>query len=279
MPMKSKIVLTGAAGSLGHELRAPLAAMCDELVSADIVPLRSDLRPNESYADTDVSDLAAMLDLVEGADTIVHFAGIPDERPFDELLGPSFIGAMNAWEAAYQKGVRRVVYASSVHAVGMHETASGVDTEVSLRPDTFYGLSKCFAENTARLFWEKRGLESVCLRIFSCTPEPANARALTTWLSFGDLVRLVTAAVGCQTVGFTVAYGISKNDRAPVSNHRVGFLGYRPQDNAEDWAEKILAGAPPADPNDPAQMRIGGPFATVPLGESGVAMIKKMSEG
>lgn len=273
-----KIVLTGAAGNLGHELRPMLAARCDALISTDLADPRSAVLPNETWVKADVAQMDQIAPLLEGADMVVHFAAIPDERPFEELLGPNYIGAYNVWEAAHRHGLRRVVYASSIHAVGMHDTNAGVDTNAPHRPDTFYGLAKCFAEDLGRMYWEKRGLESVCLRIMSCTPEPQNVRALGTWLSYGDLVRLVERSVDTPTTGFTCVYGVSANTRAPVNNDKVRYLGYTPQDNAEDWAETLFAQAAPADPQDAAQTKLGGPFATVPLGESGVAMIKKMGK-
>lgn len=273
-----KIVLTGAAGNLGHELRPMLASLCDILVSCDIAPARSALLENETWVEADVAKMDQIGPLLEGADMVVHFAAIVDEKSFEELLGPNYIGAYNIWEAAYRHGARRVIYASSIHAVGLAETNAGVDTDTPHRPDTFYGLAKCFAEDMGRMYWEKRGLEAVCLRILSCTPEPQNARALGTWLSYGDMVRLVRRAVETPTTGFAVAYGVSNNTRCPVSNAKVGFLGYDPQDNAEDWAEALLAAAPEPDPQDLAQTRLGGPFASVPLGESGMAGMKNMKK-
>ena len=216
--------------------------------------------------------------LLEGAEMVVHFGAVVDEKPFEELWGPNFVGAYNVWEAAWKAGARRVVYASSIHAVGMWEVNAGIGTDAAHRPDTFYGLAKCFAEDLGRMYWEKRGLEAVCLRILSCTPEPQNARALGTWLSHPDLIQLVTRAIDTPVTGFAVAYGVSANARAPVSNARAAFLGYRPQDNAEFRAAELLAKASP-DPTDLAQTRLGGPFASVPLGESGVAGIRKMSGG
>ena len=274
-----KIVLTGARGALGSLLRAPLAAMAEELGSTDIREAPADLLPNERFVQADLTDLAAFEALMQGAEMVVHFGAIPDEAPFEELLGPNFIGAYTVWEAAHRVGARRVVYASSVHAAGMSETMAGLDTDAPHDPDTFYGLSKCFAEDMGRMMWKKRGLEAVCLRIMSCTPEPQNARALHTWLSHGDLVRLVEAAVTTPVTGFTVTWGVSANTRAPVSNHKVAFLGYRPRDNAEDWADRLLPTPKTPDPSDPAQRSLGGPFAVVPLGESGVAAIKRMSAG
>ena len=272
-----KIVLTGARGSLGTALRGPLSKLAEQLVSTDILPAPDDLLPNETYARADLAQMSQIGPLLKGADMVVHFGAIVDEKPFEELWGPNFVGAYNVWEAAYKHGLRRVIYASSIHAVGMYPTNAGIDTEVPHRPDTFYGLAKCFAEDLGRMYWEKRGLESVCLRILSCTPEPQNARALGTWLSHADMIQLVERSVDTPTVGFTVVYGVSANTRAPVSNARVPFLGYRPQDNAEYLAESILARAATPNPQDLAQTRVGGPFASVELGKSGVAGIKKMN--
>ena len=272
-----KIVLTGARGSLGTALRGPLSKLADVLLSTDILPAPDDLFPNETYAVADVAQMDQIGPLLAGAEMVVHFGAIVDEKPFEELWGPNFVGAYNVWEAAHKHGLRRVIYASSIHAVGMYPTNAGIDTEVPHRPDTFYGLAKCFAEDLGRMYWEKRGLESVCLRILSCTPEPQNPRALGTWLSHADMIQLVERSVDTPTVGFTVAYGVSANTRAPVSNARVPFLGYRPQDNAEYLAESILARAATPNPQDLAQTRVGGPFASVELGKSGVAGIKKMN--
>ncbi len=273
-----KIVLTGACGTLGMEIRSTLADLCDHLLSVDIVDAPADLLPNESFAKADCAVLDEVLPLMEGANVAVHFASIPDERPFDELLGPNFLSSYNVWEAGHRHGVQRVIYASSVHAVGMVENAAGADLDVDHAPDTFYGLAKCFAEDLGKLYWTKRGMESVHLRIFSCTKVPQNVRALRTWLSFDDLRHLVDRAATATTTGFTVVWGVSNNDRAPVNNAKAAFLGFHPKDNAENWAESLYAAAAPADPSDRAQLCLGGPFATIPLGESGVAAIKAMTE-
>lgn len=266
----SNIILTGAAGVLGASLRAPLAGYADQLVSSDIAPAPASLHTNETFRHVDITDLGQVEALLKGADCVVHLAAIPDESPFDDLLGPNFVGAYNVWEAAARCGVRRVIYASSLHAVGLHRTTAAIGIDAPQRPDSFYGLSKCFAENLASLYYAKRGVESVCLRICSCTEKPQNARALGTWLSRADLARLVLRAVDAPVVECAVVYGVSNNDRAPVTNSGAGWLGYHPQDNAEDYADSILdrSGDPSCD------HYLGGPFAVVDLGESGVAHLQ-----
>ncbi len=265
-----KLVLTGAAGRLGSYLREPLAKMCDELVSTDIIEDIGKLYDGERYEQADLASLDDMMRVLEGADQVIHFGAYGDEAEFDTILGPNIIGAYNVWEAAYQHKLRRVVYASSIHAVGMHSRTDFIGTDVPHRPDTFYGLAKCFSEDLASLYWDKRGVESVCMRILSCA-QVNNARALGSWLSYDDLIHLVTQSINTPTTGFTVVYGVSNNDRAPVDNSNASFLGYRPKDNAEQFAEKVLAEEVPQDLNDTTYLCQGGPFASVELGNSGVA--------
>ena len=263
-----KIVLTGAAGRLGSYLREPLSKLADSLLSTDIAPdVGWALLPNESFVEADLSDKAAILPLLEGADMVVHFGAIVDEVPFEEILGPNIVGAFNIWDAARAHGVRRVVYASSIHAVGMYPNGDHIGVDVPHRPDGFYGLAKCFAEDLGRLYWEKHQLEAVCLRILSCA-QVNNTRMLGTWLSYDDLIQLVTRAIDTPVTGFSVIYGVSNNDRSPVDNSAASFLGYRPKDNAEIYAERFLAEAGPADPSDLAKSCVGGPFATITPGVS-----------
>jgi uronate dehydrogenase len=275
--MKSKIVLTGAAGRLGSYLREPLSKMAREFVASDIADISGQLYPGERFERADLTSLAAMEALLAGADTVMHFGAIGDERPFETLLGPNFIGAYNVWEAAHRMGVRRVVYASSIHAVGMYPKTQAIGIDVPHRPDTFYGLAKCFAEDLGRMYWEKRGLESVCLRICSCA-QVNNARALGTWLSYPDLIQLVQRAVDTPVVAFSIIYGVSNNDRSPIDNSGASHLGFRPQDNAEQFAAAVLATAPAADPADLGQSCHGGPFASVPLGQSGIATMNIVND-
>jgi len=272
-----KLVLTGAAGRLGSYLREPLSHMCEELVSTDIAEDIGKLYPGESYVQADLADFDAVHAVLEGAEMVVHFGAIVDEKPFEELLGPNFIGSYNVWEAGYRQGVRRVVYASSIHAVGMHKKRDFIGIDAPHRPDTFYGLAKCFTEDLGSMYWDKRQMESVHLRILSCA-QVNNARALGSWLSYNDLIQLVQRAVETPSVGFSIIYGVSNNDRAPVDNAKASFLGYRPKDNAEQFAEKILAETPAPDLNDPAEMLQGGPFAKVDLGQSGLAQMNIVND-
>jgi len=267
-----KLALTGAAGRLGSYLREPMTKMADELISTDIVDNIGKLYPGETYMQGDLASIDDMLKVLEGADMVVHMGAYADEGPFEKLLGPNFVGAYNIWEAAHSHGVKRVIYGSSIHAVGMHPKNEFIGTDAPHRPDTFYGLAKCFTEDLGRMYWDKRGLESVHMRILSCA-QVTNARALGSWLSYDDLIQLVQRSIDTPVTGFAVVYGVSNNDGVPVDNSKASFLGYRPKDNAEQFAEKILAEEPAMNPDDPSHMCQGGPFAGVELGNSGTAQM------
>lgn len=268
-----KIVLTGAAGRLGSYLREPLSKMADQLLSADISNDIGSLYDNETFVKADLAEMSEIKPLMKDADMVVHFGAYVDEGPFEKLWGPNFVGSYNVWESARLAGVKRVIYASSIHAVGMYPRNQFIGVDVPHRPDGFYGLAKCFTEDLGRMYWEKSGLEAVCLRIYSAAAV-VSSRSLSTWLSYDDLIQLVTRAIDTPTVGFTISYGISNNDRAVVDNSAATYLGYKPKDNAEQYADEILANSPPSDPQDLAQMCHGGPFAATPMGESGMAHLK-----
>ena len=268
-----KLVLTGAAGRLGSYLREPLSELCDNLVSTDLVEGIGSTYSGETYIKADLANFDEVNALMDGAEMIVHFGALSDEDTFDEILSSNIIGAYNVWEAAARNHVNRVIYASSIHAVGMYPKNEYIGINVPHRPDTFYGLAKCFAEDLASLYWDKKQVEAVCLRILSCA-KVTSSRALGSWLSYDDLILLVKRAIDAPTTGFSIIYGVSNNDRTPVDNSEASFLGDKPKDNAGQYADKIFKNANKVDKNDRAQIFHGGPFAAVELGQSGKAIMQ-----
>src|SRR3546814_3647270 len=159
-----KLVLTGAAGRLGSYLREPLTRLADELVSSDIVEDIGALYPRETYVRADLAKADEIHALLEGAEMVVHFGAVGDEAPFETILGPNIVGAYNVWAAAYRQGLRRVVYASSIHAVGLYPKNERIGVDAPHRPDTFIGLAKCFAADLGRISWGTRRGAAVFLR-------------------------------------------------------------------------------------------------------------------
>ena len=126
------------------------------------------------------------------------------------------------------------------------------------RPDTFYGVSKVAAEALMSLFADRHGIDAVACRIGSFLDEPTTGRALSTWLSPDDCVRMVEAALTAPLPGYAVLYGISANTRAWWDLEPGRRLGYEPLDDAEVFADRVTA-----RPDDEAEAEfVGGPFAT-----------------
>lgn len=191
----------------------------------------------------DVSDLAAMERACAGVSSVVHMAADPRvQAPWPDILNANIVGTYNVYEAAHRAGARKVVFASSNHATGMYEREGTYTTpEMPVRPDSYYGVSKVFGEAMGRYYADEHGLAAICLRIGSFQPQPRGERQLSTWMSYRDMAQLVWRSIEAD-VRFGIYYGISGNTRAywDIANARAE-LGYEPEDNAEDYAEQVLA--------------------------------------
>ncbi|MFD9214750.1 NAD-dependent epimerase/dehydratase family protein [Streptomyces sp. NPDC087659] len=264
MPAPRTVLLTGAAGGLGTLMRGLLPAYGYELRLFDMNPIEGE--PDAVTAE--LADTDALREAVRGVDAVLHLAGISLEAPFEKILRANIEGTYHLYEAARAEGVRRVVFASSNHAVGFtprpREGDPLIPVDTPRRPDTYYGLSKGFGEDLAQLYWDRYGIETVSVRIGSCFMEPSTVRMLSVWLSPGDGARLFHAALTAEDVGHTVVHGSSANTRLWWDLSTARALGYEPQDDSEQFAEKLVAEQGELDPDDPAHACLGGPFVTDP---------------
>ncbi|WP_410812198.1 NAD-dependent epimerase/dehydratase family protein [Micromonospora sp. 067-2] len=236
------VVVTGAAGRIGSTVRQHLRDEVRQLVLVDRVPVHPQA-PTERALRLDLADLDAVVGALEGADAVVHLAGLPDEAPLAGLLDSNVLGTYNLLEAARRQAVGRVVLASSNRVTGFYPVGQVVAPDAPVRPDGFYGVSKVAVEALGRLYADKFGLSVVCLRIGSFEEEPAEARYLATWLSPRDGVGFIRAAITASDVHFVTAYAVSANTRAFWDTAAGAQLGYLPVDDAEDYA----AGVPGSD--------------------------------
>jgi uronate dehydrogenase len=248
------VLVTGAAGRVGTVLRRGLPALGWRLRLLDLVPIAGE--PDAVVAD--IGDPAGLCAAMAGVRAVVHLAGIPREDRFDRILASNIDGSYRVFEAARQAGVRRIVYASSNHAVGFTPRRPLAGIDIPPRPDTLNGLSKVFGEALGRLYADKYGLEVACLRIGSCFERPTTVRQLATWLSHGDAVRLVHACLTAPDLGYAVLYGVSANTRGWWDLEPGRALGYQPVDDAEAYADEVLAACGDLDPDDPEYAYLGG---------------------
>ena len=257
--MYSRLLLTGAAGGLGQVLRSRLKTRCDVLRVSDLANLGA-ATSGEEVMPAPLQDRTAVFKLLEGVDAVIHLGGISTEQPFDDIVQANIIGTYNLYEAARTHGTRRIVFASSNHVTGFYRQDEVVDATMPVRPDGYYGLSKAFGENLARFYFDRYGIETVCLRIGSSFPEPKDRRMLATWMSYDDLERLLVASLSSPVVGYSVIYGMSDNHHVWWDNTPAKHIGYRPQDSSEPFRAALEAKQPALDLNDPAVIYQGGGF-------------------
>ncbi len=260
-PVFERLLLTGAAGGLGRELRPRLRRLARVLRLSDVAEMAAPAA-GEEVMTAALQDADAVERIVSGCQAIVHFGGVSTEGSFAPILEANIVGVWNVYEAARRHAVKRIVFASSNHVTGFYRQDQVVSPADPMRPDGHYGLSKAFGENLARFYFDRYKLESVCLRIGSSFPEPIDRRMLATWLSYDDLERLVVASLTAPLVGCSVVYGVSDNTTAWWDNTSAAHLGFRPRDSSEPFRAAAEARHPSLDRNDPAVVFQGGSFVT-----------------
>jgi uronate dehydrogenase len=256
-----RVLLTGAAGGVGRRLRRLLRPVYPELRLSDIVT-PPDLAPGERFVAADLAAMDQVEAAVDGMEGIVHLGGISVEGPWETILQANIIGCYNLFEAARRKGVKRVVFASSNHAVGFYPRHRHIGTDVAVRPDSRYGASKAFGEALGALYADKHGLRVLCLRIGHVLDAPVDRRRLAIWLSPEDLVQLVRIGLEHPKLRYEIFYGASRNERSWWDNARAYAYGYRPTGRAEDHRDKALAAGAGRAPDPIGDFFQGGPFCS-----------------
>jgi uronate dehydrogenase len=256
----NRILITGAAGNIGKTLREGFRGRYKVVRLSDIAPMEP-ARTGEEVVPADLADFSAVDAAMAGVDAVVHLGGISVEDSWERILPASIVGTWNIFEAARRHGVRRVVYASSHHAVGYYRRGRTIDRTVQPRPDGPYGVSKVFGEAVGRMFADKHGMTVACLRIGGFLLKPKDLRTLRIWLSPRDCIQLVGRCIDAADYHFIVVYGVSNNERGRYLNTGLDFLGYRPEDNSETYAAEIM-GQPDAEGKISRQFH-GGPYTEV----------------
>ncbi|HVF32737.1 MAG TPA: NAD(P)-dependent oxidoreductase [Acidimicrobiales bacterium] len=248
-----RVVITGAAGVVGHVLRTGLAARRD----VDVVGLDRRRVRGSGLRRVAMSNGRAVDRVFRDADVVIDLASAHWQEPWEAVRDNNIPSIWNALEAARRSGVRRLVFASSNHAVGGYEREEpyarvlrgdygdlrpedvpklGIDVEV--RPDTPYGVGKIFGEAAARYFAEHFGMSVICLRIgtLNWSGRPENPRQFSTLITHPDMVRLAEACIDAPPeVGFAILYGVSANTWRIWDLEAGRRIGFEPQDDAETW--------------------------------------------
>ncbi|MCU4739942.1 NAD(P)-dependent oxidoreductase [Halobacteria archaeon AArc-m2/3/4] len=251
----TNIAITGAAGSVG---RQAIEAFSD--ADEDEVTLFTHREHDDLESEIlEIEDRDAFHEALEGQDVLIHLAANPSPAAdWDALSGPNVEGVYNAFEAARENDLQRVVYASSNHAVNMPNVASPIRPESTqgrptairpddpTRPDSYYGITKVLGEAMGSYYADRHGLEVVNLRIgwllsadelreeIDQRDGAGERYARAMWLSPDDCERLIDAAATEPLEGTLVtAHGVSDNDDRFLSLTETTLeIDYRPRDNS-----------------------------------------------
>lgn len=267
-PPRKRVLLTGAAGTIGSDLRQLLRERYQlRLMFHHTVPPTD---PSEERVVVDMRDPVAFERAVEGMDAVVHMAAASQWREGWPLcLDLNVVGTYNLFEACRRQGVGTVIFGSTHHVGGFYEfetvrpipttddglldvgqhdmmpprIAVGPDTPV--RPDGYYGATKAFSEALGHYYADAFGISVIVLRIGSYLQQPEVPRNLATWCSPRDLAQLTWRSIE-SSVPWAIFYGISGNTRRywDISNAQR-LIGYAPEDDAERFRDVILGAGTP----------------------------------
>jgi uronate dehydrogenase len=256
-----RVLVTGAAGGVGTRLRKLMKGIYPHIRWSDIKQ-PADLASDEEFVQADLSDMRAVEKMVAGVQGIVHLGGYSIEGPWETILQANIVGTHNLFEAARQAKVERVVFASSNHTVGFYPRSRRIGTDITLRPDSRYGISKAFGEAVAALYAYKHGLRVTCLRIGNVAEEPVDLRRMSIWLHPDDLVQLIRIGLEHPDLRYEVFYGASDNARAWWDNENAFRYGYRPKHRSEDHRDVALAAQKKLSADPIGDWYEGGPFCS-----------------
>jgi NAD(P)-dependent dehydrogenase (short-subunit alcohol dehydrogenase family) len=235
------VLITGAAGNIGSYVASHARSDLTLRLLDQPGSEWGDLRAHGEVVEADITDLEAMKQACAGIDVVLHLAGNPNpSATWAELLPTNIVGTYTTFTAAKAAGCRRIVFASSIHAVSGGPPDVQVKTSEPVNPGDLYGVSKCFGEALGRYMAEQEGIAVIAVRIGAFQPieradEPEATVLLDSFVSFRDLDQLLNLALRAEDVRFAIVHGLSDDrfKRLDISDTRA-LLGYDPQD---DFAE------------------------------------------
>ncbi|HEX4212512.1 MAG TPA: NAD(P)-dependent oxidoreductase [Candidatus Dormibacteraeota bacterium] len=223
-----QVLLTGAAGSVAGQLLPGLEGWARLRLTDRVEP------PSMAGAETvrgDLEDAAFVDSVMEGVDAAVHLAANADaQSEWDEVRGPNLEAPVNILAAAARHGVRKLVLASSVHAVGQYSKQGrrGITTDLPVAPCCPYGASKAFVEAAGRQHAYRHDASVICLRFGATTRVPMAREVLPGWFGPEDLAQMIRLSVESE-VRFGIYFGVSAAELGvwDIENARRE-LGYEP---------------------------------------------------
>lgn len=238
--MYNRVLLTGANGVIGKVLREALRGVYPVLRLSHRRPF-GDALPGEEIVLANLDNYDEVDAMMEGVDAVIHMGGKAEEGTWDVVLKSNIMGAYNTLEAARRHKVKRFIFASTNHIIGYYRRGTKLTVYDPPRPDCRYAATKVFGEALCRMYADKYDMSIICQRIGSFQPKPLNVRMLSGWCSHRDMIELTKVCLNAPLdTHFEIVWGVSGNTRGWWDNSPAFDLGFKPQDNSEDYAEEIF---------------------------------------
>ena len=189
-----RVFITGGNGLVGTPISEKFAQNGWDVRVIGIEPHCA--LPGITYTQCDILDAGALAEHAAGCDAIVHLAAIPHTRshPNPRLFEINTAGTFNVFEAAARAGIKRVVQASSINALGGYWGCDDrqfayfpLDEAHPPHTTDAYSFSKQVVENIADYYWRRAGISSVSFRL----PAVWNSQTLQQRGTRQDIARQV----------------------------------------------------------------------------------------
>ncbi|TFG72988.1 MAG: NAD(P)-dependent oxidoreductase, partial [Anaerolineales bacterium] len=170
-------LVTGSEGLLGSATVPALREAGHEVVTLDMKARSS--ADGERHIAGDLRDVFVAKNAVRGMDVVVHLAAMPyDAAPPDQVLAINVPGTWNVCAACEEAGVPRIVYASSINALG---AVGGfrpaqylpIDDAYPCHPSPGYQLSKYLSDEICKSCTYRFGITTLSLRFGLITAPPS----------------------------------------------------------------------------------------------------------
>lgn len=165
-----RVLVTGSSGRVGKRVCGHLVEKGFDVRGIDVVDAGT---PGVSFHTCDLKDYDAVKKSLRDADAVLHLAALasPREGTPEKIFELNDYAAFHVFQACAELGIKRVVAASSVNAIGFFFGRKGfqldylpVDEDHPSFTTDAYSFSKHILEEMGRYFWRREGISSVCVR-------------------------------------------------------------------------------------------------------------------
>ncbi|MAG38247.1 hypothetical protein CMI45_02590 [Candidatus Pacearchaeota archaeon] len=249
--MKKKVLFLGASGRIGRNFVNDYWNQRFDKKYELILGSRNPGKIKDKRFKTrkvDILDISELKKAFKGIDAVLNLAANANQNAaFSDLVKPNIYGIYNVLEAAKQAKVKRVITASSIHAVKGYREGKIIEESDAPKPENLYGATKAFAEALCYVYSKKFGLSCLAIRIGAYVSDDLRQKVCFERhnydyvISQRDMAQLFhKAIIAPEKVKYGVLSGISNNKKKRLAlNCTKKLVGYKPKDDAYALCDSV----------------------------------------